>query len=302
MSASPLATRPLDRCLACGNAELRPLAMRYEHRGTFPVVRCPRCDMRFLAVQPAPEALAELYGAAYFQRDFRCGRSEAGYFSEEAFRAENAGLLDDFARLQPPPGDMLEVGCAGGWLLKHATGRGWRARGVELSAEAVAHARGLGLDVFHGELAAAGLPDRAFDLVYMGDVLEHVPDCRATLEEVARVLRPGGCLYLRGPITTNSLARRLALAAWGALGRTLILREPPYHLWEFTPQALRRLCASAGFEGVRIRESKIPPGRAHGEKSALQRAAMAALDAVNVPLTRAFNVLGDRAVLTARRA
>jgi len=301
MSGAPLATRPLDRCLACGNRDLRPLAMRYEHRGTFPAVRCPRCDMRFLAVQPVPEALAELYGSAYFERDFRCGRSEEDYFSEDAFRAENAGLLDDFARLHPPPGDLLEVGCAGGWLLKHAAERGWRTRGVELSAEAVTHARGLGLDVFQGELADARLPAAAFDLVYMGDVLEHVPDCRAVMEEVARVLRPGGHLYLRGPITTHSLARRLALAVWGAAGRTIVLREPPYHLWEFTPGALTRLCAAVGLEVVRIRQAKIPPGHAHGRKSALQRTVMFALDLVNVPITRAFNVLGDRVVLVARR-
>ena len=301
MSAGdPLPTRTLDRCPACGSGSLARLPLRYEHRGTFPAVRCRGCGLRFLRVQPAGEGLAGLYAADYFERDFRCGRSASDYFSEEAFRAENAGLLDAFAALRPP-GRLLEVGCAGGWLLKHAAERGWQVRGVELSAAAVAHARGLGLEVFHGDLAAAALPPGAFDLVYMGDVLEHVPDCRATLLEVARVLAPGGQLYLRGPITTHSLARRAGLAFYGALGRDIVLREPPYHLWEFTPGPLGRLVRGAGFEDVRMRQSKIPPGRPHGEKSVLQRAAMLVLDAVNVSLTRAFGVLGDRIVLTARR-
>jgi SAM-dependent methyltransferase len=300
MSAPPLATRTLDRCLACGNRELQPLAMRYEHRGTFPVARCPRCDLRFLTVQPAPEALAELYGAEYFERDFRCGRSDDDYYSEDSFREENRGLLDAFAKLTPP-GDLLEIGCAGGWLLKHAVERGWRARGVELSEEAAKHARGLGLDVFHGELDAARLGTGSFDLIYMGDVLEHVPDCRAVLLETTRLLRPGGHLYLRGPITTHSLARRLALAGYRALGKTIVLEEPPYHLWEFTPASLRWLCHSVGLDVVELTQSKIPPGRAHGRKSALQRAAMYALDAVNAPLARAFNVLGDRVVMIARK-
>lgn len=300
MSAAPLETRSLDRCLACGNRDLRPLAMRYEHRGTFPAARCPACDMRFLQVQPTRAALAELYASAYFEKDFRCGRSDSAYFSEDAFRAENAALLDAFERLGPR-GALLEVGCAGGWLLKHAIERGWHARGVELSAEAVAKARALGLDVFHGEIVDAALSAASFDLVYMGDVLEHVPDCRAVLGEVARVLRPGGHLYLRGPITTNSLARRLALAGYGMLGRTIVLREPPYHLWEFTPKSLRRLAQAAGLEVIEMTESKIPPGRAHGEKSAVQKAAMAALDAVNAPLTATLNVLGDRVVMVARK-
>jgi SAM-dependent methyltransferase len=300
---APLATRTLDRCLCCGGERLLPLAMAYEFRGRFPAAACARCGMRFLRVQPARESLGELYSASYFESDFRCGRSDASYGDEAAFRAENAGLLDAFDRYVPPRVGrrLLEIGCAAGWLLKHARERGWTVRGVELSPEAVAHARGLGLDVFRGELVEAALPDGSADLVYLGDVLEHVPDCRELLVEIARVLAPGGILYLRGPITTNSLARSLALSVAGVLGRTIVLREPPYHLWEFTPGSLAWLLRDVGFELVESRQGKIPPGKPHGRKSALERAAMFALDAVNLPLTRSFNVKGDRITLVARR-
>ena len=84
--------------------------------------------MRFLAVQPTGDSLADLYGADYFARDFRCGRSDTDYFREDAFRAENDGLLDAFERLRPP-GRLLEVGAAGGWLLKRAHERGWSVKG-----------------------------------------------------------------------------------------------------------------------------------------------------------------------------
>jgi SAM-dependent methyltransferase len=257
--------------------------------------------MRFLAVQPVGDSLAGLYSAGYFERDFRCGRSDASSFTEEAFSEENRGLLLAFEALGPP-GRLLEVGCAGGWLLKQAAERGWQVRGVELSGTAVAHARTLGLEVTQGELAQARFPDAAFDLVYMGDVLEHVPDCHATLAEVARVLRAGGHLYLRGPITTHSIARSLALALYRHAGDGIVLREPPYHLWEFTPRSLRNLARAVGLEVVRLRQSKIPPGWSRGEKTLPQRLAMAGLDAVNLPLTTACNVRGDRVVLVARKS
>ena len=297
--APPLATRQVARCAICDGADLRPLGFEYEYRGRFPAVECRRCHLRFLSVQPEGEALAGLYAAEYFEREFRCGRAAASSFDEAAFREENQGLLDAFARWTAP-GRLLEVGCAGGWLLKHARERGWQVQGVELSRVAADHARSLFLDVHQGDLMSAHLPADSFDLIYMGDVLEHVPDCRALVTECARVLKPGGLLYLRGPITTNSLARSLALAACRMSGRTITLREPPYHLWEFTPRTLTRLFAACGFEAAYARQSKIPPGRARGDKSALERAAMATLDAVNLPLTNLFNVRGDRIVMVGR--
>jgi SAM-dependent methyltransferase len=305
MSApAPLATRTLAACVSCGGRELRALPLAYEFRGRFPLVECAGCGLRFLGVQPVGESLAGLYSAEYFERDFRCGRSAVAYASGEAFRAENESLLDAFERLGPGPGAprrLLEVGSAGGWLLQQARARGWQAQGVELSAAAAERARSLGLEVFQGDLLAAALPAASFDVAYMGDVLEHVPDCRAVLDEVTRLLRPGGHLYLRGPVTTNSLARRLALALYGATGRTIVLREPPYHLWEFTPGPLARLFQTAGLEVASARQGKIGPGRPHGEKSAAQRLAMAAVDALNLPLTRLLGVAGDRIVVVGRK-
>jgi SAM-dependent methyltransferase len=294
-------TRILESCLACGGHGLSPLALRYEYQGaSYPLLECRSCGMRFLGVQPMGSSLARLYAELYFQCDFRCGRSESSAFDEGGFVGENRGLLDAFERLTPA-GRLLEVGCASGWLLKHAAARGWRVQGVEPAPAAAAFARSLGLDVFNGDLLEARLPAESFDLVYLGDVLEHVPDCRATLSEVARVLIPGGYVYLRGPITTNSLARGLALALYRSVGREIVLHEPPYHLWEFTPRSLNRLVQAVGLESVWLQQSKIPPGRARGVGTSWQRSAMAAIDGVNVPLTRVFHVRGDRVVLVARR-
>ena len=296
-----LETRTLEQCLACGSRSLTAAGMRYEWQGErFPAARCRDCGMLFLRVQPVRESLARLYSAEYFAQDFRCGRSDAHSTDEAAFRAENDGLLDRFEAWRGA-GRLLEVGSATGLLLKRARERGWQAIGVELSPDAVQHARALGLTVHQGTLADAALASDAFDVVYLGDVLEHVPDCRATLAEVGRVLAPGGHAIVRGPITTHSLARRLGLALFRALGREIVLREPPYHLWEFRPGSLRRLAERVGLEVVALEQGKIPPGRPHGRKSALEAAVMRAIDTLNAPLTRGFNVLGDRALLVARK-
>jgi len=256
--------------------------------------------MRFLTVQPTGRTLERMYSAEYFETDFRCGRSDAVAGDEQAFRTENDGLLDRFERFRGQ-GHLLDIGCAEGLLVKRAVERGWHAEGVELSADAVARGRAMGLNIHHGTLESAGIASASWDVAYMGDVLEHVPDCRATAAEVARVLVPGGHLILRGPTTTHSIARGLALRAYGLMGREIPLREPPYHLWEFTPRSLASLLASVGLDIVLIEQAKIPPGRPHGTKSALQQAVLFALDSVNLPLTRMTNALGDRVFLVARR-
>jgi len=297
---TPIATRRLERCVSCGESRLRPKAMRYEYLGaSFPLVECARCGLRFLTVQPTPESLGRLYQAEYFQSDYRCGRASGSSFDESVLAGEDAGLLDRFEKLGAR-GRLLDVGCAAGWLVEHAARRGWQAQGVEPSEAAARAARARGLEVFQGELAAARLPAASFDLIYLGDVLEHVPDCQATLAEVARLLAPQGHVYLRGPITTNSLARALALSVFGAVGQPIVLREPPYHLWEFTPDPLRRLFEGVGLEISSLEQTKIPPGSAHGSKTGLQRAAMAAIDLVNFPLTTLLGVRGDRVTVIAR--
>jgi SAM-dependent methyltransferase len=295
----PFAVVPLAHCLACGGRALRPLAMAYAYRGQrFPLVECRTCGMRFLGLQP--KSVADLYGAAYFDADFRCGRSASTSFDEQAFAGEARGLLDAFGRICAP-GRLVEVGCATGWLLEHAAARGWLAQGVEISPDAVAYARARGRDVFQGDLRAAHLPSGHFDLVYLGDVLEHVPDCRAVMEEVTRILKPGGCLYLRGPTTTHSIARSLALWLYRVAGRTIVLHEVPYHLWEFTPRSLAHLMRAVGLEVVEVCQSKIAPGLAPGRRGGFQRMVMAAIDLVNLPVTNYFNACGDRVVVVARR-
>lgn len=50
------------------------------------------------------------------------------------------------------------------------------------------------------DLTAIAFPDESFDLVYCSHVLEHVPDDRAAMRELRRILRPGGTLLVQVPV------------------------------------------------------------------------------------------------------
>jgi SAM-dependent methyltransferase len=47
-------------------------------------------------------------------------------------------------------------------------------------------------------------PDDCFDVIYCSHVLEHVPDDRAAIRELYRVLKPGGWAILQVPISADA--------------------------------------------------------------------------------------------------
>ncbi|MBC7737150.1 MAG: 3-demethylubiquinone-9 3-O-methyltransferase [Candidatus Saccharibacteria bacterium] len=108
--------------------------------------------------------------------------------------------------------DVLDLGCAGGFMAEALALRGARVTGIDPAADAIAAARAhareghlrIGYDVGVGE--ALPYDDASFDAVVCVDVLEHVADLSKVLAEVARVLRPGG-LFLFDTINRNPLAR-----------------------------------------------------------------------------------------------
>lgn len=108
--------------------------------------------------------------------------------------------------------EVLDLGCAGGFMAEALARRGAVVTGIDPAAEAIAaaraHARGAGLRISYDVGVGEALPyaDAGFDAVVCVDVLEHVADLNKVLAEVARVLRPGG-LFLFDTINRNPLAR-----------------------------------------------------------------------------------------------
>lgn len=101
-------------------------------------------------------------------------------------------------------GDWLDVGCAQGfWTLALSEKGATTVVGIEPEPALVRGARShphpptVSFEVAAAE--ALPFPDGSFDGVLLNEVLEHVLDEVITLREIARVLRPGGCLVLFGP-------------------------------------------------------------------------------------------------------
>ncbi|MFL6231238.1 MAG: class I SAM-dependent methyltransferase [Pyrinomonadaceae bacterium] len=159
-------------------------------------------------------------------------------------------IADGFASYRQT-GRLLDVGCGAGSLLRAARRGGWDAEGTEVSRPAVEHARSEGFTVFSGELAEAGYTEASFDVVTAIEVLEHVPDPRALLSEIRRVLRPGGLFWGTTPHGRGMSARLLGLR-WSVVC-------PPEHLQLFSLAGLRQLLRAADFGRARLVSRGINP-------------------------------------------
>lgn len=108
--------------------------------------------------------------------------------------------------------DVLDLGCAGGFMAEAIAQHGAHVTGIDPAAEAVEAARrhadnsGLRITYDVGVGEALPYPVAAFDAVVCVDVLEHVADLNRVLAEVTRVLRPGG-LFLYDTINRNPIAQ-----------------------------------------------------------------------------------------------
>ena len=107
---------------------------------------------------------------------------------------------------------VLDLGCAGGFMAEAMAARGANVTGIDPAAAAIEaarhHARGAGLSIGYDVGSGEALPYDAasFDAVVCVDVLEHVADLNKVLAEVTRVLRPGG-MFLFDTINRNPAAR-----------------------------------------------------------------------------------------------
>lgn len=97
------------------------------------------------------------------------------------------------------PGRVLENGCGVGMYLQHLEPYAGRIVGLEYDYERAKEAGISSENIVNSAGEMLPFPNGCFDFVLSHEVLEHVSDDRAAIEEMVRTLRPGGRLVLFCP-------------------------------------------------------------------------------------------------------
>ncbi len=153
------------------------------------------------------------------------------------------------------PGDrVLDVGCGTGEFTARMAQAGARAIGVDVAEAALERARAR-----HPELDFRLVPfdgplpfeDNSFEVVWAGEVIEHVADTARWLSEVRRVLAPGGRLLISTPSHG-----RLVVALHGVETFSDPLGD---HLHLYTRRSLEALLREFAFGEIQVRAVEGPP-------------------------------------------
>ncbi|GAA3042597.1 2-polyprenyl-6-hydroxyphenyl methylase / 3-demethylubiquinone-9 3-methyltransferase [Actinokineospora globicatena] len=109
-----------------------------------------------------------------------------------------------------PGAVLVDLGCGGGLLAPHISGKGYLHVGVDLSREGPRLAAAHGVKAVQGDVLAVPLRPGCADVVVLGEVLEHLADLPRAVEAACRLLRPGGLLVL-DTLADTALSRFLAI-------------------------------------------------------------------------------------------
>ncbi len=159
---------------------------------------------------------------------------------KESHEAQTRGVVGWFFRTyvratcsflaRHPGARVLEVGCGEGVLLR---GSGFAPVQLDISMTRLCKAQATGNPLICADGMDLPFADASFDVVLLIAVLEHVSQPERIVDEMWRVLKPGGETAI---LTPND--------AWMSLGRLILLKWPPRypdHLSWIPPQRVRRM-------------------------------------------------------------
>ncbi len=253
-------------CVVCGGTENRG----FLDCGAFTYVQCASCGHVYQNPMPQFLEVKNRYDKEYFSYELENDKN--------FFNLMLAGLSDiRFEQIEKQidarnkKKHFLDVGCATGMLVEYMQSRGWQSEGIEICEDSAEYGRrNRNVKIHIGTLEEMSFPDDVFSFIHFSHLIEHLIDPSAFLQEVNRILKPGGFIVVVTP-NVRGLQARLLGASW----RSAIAD----HMHLFSGKTLKKLLISSGFS---INKKQTWGGIAKG----------LAPTAVKIPLDRLAKLFG----------
>ena len=238
-------------CPLCNSTNLTGFAIDTRRKGPhISRVKCDACGVVFANPMADAEELKEYY-QSYYEKDHYEAVSYKeiilGHF-ERIKNLTEAQIKQESRYLKNLQGGskFLDVGCGLGLGLAYANQLSCELYATEYDQGALEFVQEhFSVKTHQGDLESAQYPDEFFDFIHISHVIEHVLDPRGYIQEMKRILKPGGFLVIGTPDISSRLY------TWHRWANLLQLRIPDVidgleHTFIFPKKRLRSLCEEEG--------------------------------------------------------
>lgn len=226
-----------QHCPICGSEKISKKITAKDYtvsKESFDIWECAVCTGRFTQDIPDVNSIGQYYQSPEYisHSETREGLINRLYHSVRkiTMRSKQNWVKSASGVKQ---GSLLDIGSGTGAFLHYMKQVGWEVTGLEPDAGARQNAR----DLYNVESRSVEelftLTPGQFDCITMWHVLEHVHNLHGYIEQIRKLLKPGGALLIAVPNYTSTDAR--------IYGQDWAAYDVPRHLYHFSPQAMDML-------------------------------------------------------------
>jgi SAM-dependent methyltransferase len=232
----------IKSCPVCGASEFSNFMDTSDYfltKESFSLTKCDACG--FVFTNPIPD-LNDL-SFYYDSPDYLSHKVDA--FSLKGFlydRIRGFNIRKKYSMVSKfsDVGKILDIGQGTGELLAYFSKKGWEVTGIEPNESARQFAKEkYNLPVFD-EDELDRLPASSFNAITLWHVIEHVPDLKGRMQQIRKLLKQSGHLFIAVPMLDSPDARKYG-KYWAAL-------DVPRHLYHFTQSSMAELLSQNGFK------------------------------------------------------
>jgi 2-polyprenyl-3-methyl-5-hydroxy-6-metoxy-1,4-benzoquinol methylase len=213
----------------CDNCTHTGIEFAFEKNG-YRILHCKSCDHLFTDYKGDLERANQIYSDEYF---FEGGHGYPNYTLDMNLLVRRGEYYAKLLQQFMPPGRVLDVGAAAGFLLKGFENKGWNGWGIEPNQTMVDFGHNLiGANLIQGTLESVQI-DKKYDLVLLIQVVAHLYNLKFCLSKIKDFLNPGGYILIE-TWNKDSLTAR-------AFGHNWHEFSPPTTLHYFSKKTLHEL-------------------------------------------------------------
>jgi len=234
LKSNQLRDHLLEKIHGCPACDCKTKSLLFS-KDFFPHYKCTQCSLVYVNPRLTTLQTHNFYNSEaneiYNEKKFYGDSTLDNEFNERNFQIIQKLFPKSSKRYR-----LLEIGPGNGYFTRRALEHGFDVSCIELNLGLAVELRKSGAFVYSNDLVDLSLPTDYFDVIFMRDVIEHIPSPNIFIKELVRIMKPSGYLLL----DTHNIFSIVNLLT-GPFHTVIFPFEHPLH---WSPRSLIRLCNS----------------------------------------------------------